>query len=243
MDYRLIAVQIGDLVKWDTSVNQIDRIASAILKIQKQDFPNNSITSARAKVIYDWILSLAKQKMDSEGRSKLLVKFCMEITPEGLKGDVAKILTDNGLPYNLVYGDSLEEFFRRDFHSEVIKHSKKLFLQGNYFHAISEVSKAYNNAVKEKAKSNKDGEGLMMSVWGWDSGVLKITPCQSETDKNVQDGIKYLSAGLVRAIRNPTAHEPSLDWPIKKQDCLDILSFISFLYRQLDKAVYFNKPI
>src|SRR5947209_2402063 len=49
-----------------------------------------------------------------------------------------------------------------------------------------------------------------------------------------------LSAGLMSAIRNPTAHEPAVDWPISLDDCLDILSFISFLYRQLDKAVYFK---
>ena len=80
----------------------------------------------------------------------------------------------------------------------------------------------------------------MLEVWGWDKGCLKITACQSDTDKNVQDGVKFLSAGLMSAIRNPTAHEPAVDWPISLPDCLDILSFISFLYRQLDMAVYFK---
>ena len=77
----------------------------------------------------------------------------------------------------------------------------------------------------------------MLAVWGADSGVLKVTACTTDTDKNVQDGIKFLSAGLMRAIRNPTAHEPALHWPITEQDAVDILSFISFLFRQLDKAV------
>ena len=53
----------------------------------------------------------------------------------------------------------------------------------------------------------------------------------------MQDGIKFLSAGLMRAIRNPTSHEPALDWPITEKDAVDILSFISFLFRQLDSAV------
>jgi len=80
-----------------------------------------------------------------------------------------------------------------------------------------------------------------MNVWGWEKGGLKLTPCQTETDKNVQDGVKFLSAGLMRAMRNPTSHEPALHWPIEKQDCLDMLSFISFLFRQLDKAIYFKQ--
>jgi hypothetical protein len=47
-----------------------------------------------------------------------------------------------------------------------------------------------------------------------------------------------MSAGVIRAARNPPAHEPALDWPVKKEDCLDILSLLSFLFRQLEKAVY-----
>ncbi|HEY8311474.1 MAG TPA: TIGR02391 family protein, partial [Gemmatimonadaceae bacterium] len=71
-----------------------------------------------------------------------------------------------------------------------------------------------------------------------EKGVLKVTACKSDTDANVQDGVKFLSAGLMSAIRNPTSHEPALDWPITREDCLDILSFISFLFRKLDIAVY-----
>ena len=241
MDYRLIAVQIGDLLKWDTSVNQIDRIASSILKVNKESFPIESITSARARTIYDWILSLAKTEMNAEERTIALIRFCTEIAPEQHRGSIAKILSDSGLPYNLVYRDNMEEFAQRAFHAEVARHSQKLFLQGNFFHAVFESCKAFNSAVKQKSHSDKDGESLMMGVWGCDSGVLKITKCQTETDRNIQDGVKFLSAGLMRAVRNPTAHEPALDWSIEKKDCLDILSFISFLYRQLDIAVYFKK--
>jgi uncharacterized protein (TIGR02391 family) len=114
------------------------------------------------------------------------------------------------------------------------------FLQGNYLHAVFEACKAYNLLVKQKAQSAKDGAPLMLEVWGCEKGVLKITPCASQTDMDVQDGIKFLAAGLMQAIRNPTAHEPAILWPISKQDCLDILSLVSFLFRQHDKAVYFK---
>lgn len=87
--------------------------------------------------------------------------------------------------------------------------------------------------------NDKDGESLMMDVFSI-KGVLKLNSGQTETELNVQDGIKFLSSGLMRAVRNPTAHEPALDWPINKQDCLDLLSMTSFLFRQLDKAIYFK---
>ena len=98
-------------------------------------------------------------------------------------------------------------------------------MSGHLFHAVFEVAKVYNKTVREKAQSGKDGQSLMLDVWEWEKGCLKITACITDTDKNVQDGVKFLSAGLMNAIRNPTAHEPAVDWPISLEDCLDILSF------------------
>lgn len=240
MNFRLIAIQFGDLLKYDTSINEINRIAGAIFSFSCEEFPNESITSVRARQIYNWIMTLGKQPMEQEARSIQLIKFCTKITSDDKKDRVIKILLENNLPYNLVYKDELDSFLSRNFHPQVHQHSKQLFLQGNFFHSVFESAKAYNVAVKEKSNSEKDGQSLMLDVWGWANGVLKITACQTDTDKNVQDGIKFLAAGLMQAIRNPTAHEPALNWPINKQDCLDILSFISFLFRQLDKAICVN---
>lgn len=239
-NYELIAMELGDLLKYDVPKNRINRIGSSVVGGSRDEFPHESITSVRAQTIRDWVLTLARRRLSPEKRDKKLVRFVRQISPERLVGEAVKLLTDHGVNYNIAYKDQLEDFARRDFHREVIKHAKELYLQGNYFHALFEAAKAYNVAVREKARSDRDGQALMMSVWGCDSGVLKITECESETDRNVQDGVKFLSSGLMRAIRNPTAHEPAIDWPISKKDCLDTLSFVSFLFRQLDDAVYYD---
>ncbi len=184
-------------------------------------------------------MTLAKQRIDPEKRETLLIDFCKKIAPEEFQGDVFKILQENDASPSLLNRENFEVFSARDFHREVVQHSRDLFLQSNYFHAVFEAAKAYNKRVSEKAHSDNEGASLMLRVWDC-KGTLKVTPCESTTDRNVQDGIKFLSAGLMRAIRNPTAHEPAIDWPISQQDCLDILSFISFLFRQLDEAVYFE---
>lgn len=131
-------------------------------------------------------------------------------------------------------------FLRRNFHESVHKHCRELFIQGNYFHAVFEAAKVYNKMVQEKAHSEKDGQALMLDVLSV-NGVLKLNKNETQTERNVQDGVKFLSAGLMQAMRNPTAHEPALDWVISKEDCLDMLSFISYLFKQLDKAVYYNE--
>lgn len=240
MNYRLIAVQIGDLLKYSTSVNEINRLAGALFRFKRESFPNEAITSQRAQLIHDWILSLARQEMNPEERNQLLIRFCHGLATDQSRKDVDKILVSAGISQEVVNREDYILFLARDFHPEIIKHGRELFLQGNYFHAVFEACKAYNLCVKQKAQSLKDGAPLMLDVWGCDKGVLKITPCSSQTDKDVQDGIKFLSAGLMQAIRNPTAHEPAILWPISKQDCLDILGLLSFLFRQLDKAVYYK---
>lgn len=239
-NYRLIATSVGELLKYESTINEIGRIAGAVFRFSRDEFPNPSITSSRSKLVHDWILSLAREEMDNERRSKLLIEFCQALTPDKLKPELDGILRGQGI---LGHGKGLgndAEFSARGFHPAIIKHSRTLFLQGHYFHAVFEAAKSYNKSVQEKAQSHKDGQPLMLEVWGAEKGVLKVTPCVSETDRNVQDGIKFLSAGLMQAIRNPTAHEPAVDWPISKEDALDILSFVSFLWRQLDKAVFFK---
>jgi uncharacterized protein (TIGR02391 family) len=238
-NYKQIAMKIGDLIKYDSTVNIIDRSAQGLFKFQKENFPAESITSVRAQTVYNWIMSLAKQEMTSDDRDELLARFCHDVAGAS-NSQVEEILKQAGVNIDLPWRKNIREFENHNFHEEVVKHSRKLFLQGNYFHAIFEANKAFNKRTKEKAQSQKDGVDLMMTVWGWERGVLKITPCQTDTDKNVQEGMKFLSAGLMSAIRNPTAHEPEIEWPITKEECLELLSFLSFLFRKLDKSVFFQ---
>ncbi len=240
MDIHLIAVQVGDALKYSTTVNEVDRIAAAALRVRKEAFPNDAITSVRAQSVHDWVLSLAKARLGPEETEARLVKFLRQLSGDDGWAGISKVLENCGISASKLNREDYNRFMSRGFHSEVIKHAQALFMDGHLFHAVFEAAKAYNKAVREKAQSSKDGQALMLEVWGWDKGCLKITPCLTDTDKNVQDGVKFLSAGLMSAIRNPTAHEPAVDWPISLPDCLDILSFISFLFRQLDAAVFFK---
>ncbi|MEO8139349.1 MAG: TIGR02391 family protein [Gemmatimonadota bacterium] len=238
MNIRLIATQVGDTLKYDATVNEIGRAAAALFRFNKEAFPNESITSQRAQLVYDWIMTLGKQAMEEDRRGSLLAQFCLSIAPEQHRAAVERILVEGGVASVTATKEERLAFAARGLHPEVVKHGQSLFLQRNYFHSVFECSKAYNKAVREKARSSKDGQDLMLAVWGADKGVLKVTPGKTDTDRNVQEGIKFLSAGLMAAIRNPTAHEPAVEWPIGRDDCLDVLSFLSFLYRKLDAAVY-----
>jgi uncharacterized protein (TIGR02391 family) len=92
--------------------------------------------------------------------------------------------------------------------------------------------------VSEKSKIDKHGSDLMRASQSL-KGPLKLNTQRTETERNEQEGLMHLCMGLMRAIRNPESHEPELDWPITREDALDILSLISFLYRQIDEAIFY----
>ncbi|MCP2240241.1 TIGR02391 family protein [Thermoanaerobacterium thermosaccharolyticum] len=154
------------------------------------------------------------------------------------KGEIINLQERRTTP-NEKENDDAKLFATRNFHHEVMKHSKDLFIKGNYFHAVFESCKAFDKYVREKSGIDKHGTDLMTNALSL-KGPLKLNKQITETEKNEQEGLMHLCVGLMRAIRNPESHEPKLDWNISREDALDILSLISFLYRQIDKTIYFN---
>jgi uncharacterized protein (TIGR02391 family) len=130
-------------------------------------------------------------------------------------------------------------FDERRFHNKINQHARKLFTEGNYFHAVFECCKVYDKDVQEKSSLQEYGSRLMENVLAL-NGTLKLNTQQTRMEKNEQEGVMHLSVGLMRAIRNPQAHEPALDWPIDRDETLDLLSFLNFLFKKLDKAIYFK---
>lgn len=159
-----------------------------------------------------------------------------------VKRDINKIVINTTITPTLNSNKTRREnlYNSRYYHSEIQKNSRNLFIEGKYFHAVFECSKAFDKYVQEKSKIEKNGSKLMTSALSI-SGPLKLNSQTSQSDKNEQLGVMNLCVGLMSAVRNTGAHEPELNWPIKQQDALDILSLLSFLWRKIDDAIYFKK--
>lgn len=61
------------------------------------------------------------------------------------------------------------------------------------------------------------------------------------TKENIEEGQKFLSSGMMSGVRNPLAHEEKVELRdsglFSEDDCLDMLSLLSHLFRRLDNAV------
>lgn len=146
----------------------------------------------------------------------------------------------------------------RMLHNEIKNASKKYYEQGDYHTAFCEAFKRYKNKVKEKSKTNHNNDsGIMEKSFG-DDGLLTITKKIKEryskkltetTLKNIENGQKSLSLGVIMGARHIVSHEEieilqDSDLFTEK-DCLDLLSLLSHLLRRLEnfeiRDTNFNK--
>ena len=128
-----------------------------------------------------------------------------------------------------------QELENRNAHSEVFKYCKAELLQNNYFHAVLEANKGLFQKIRDLSGIQTDGNNLIEQVFS-SNPILTINNYQTSSEKNEHTGFCNLLKGLCSMFRNPTAHEPKVDWEITEQDALDILGIISYCHRRLDNA-------
>ena len=77
-----MAIRLGEGLKSQTPVNEINRVASAVFDFDVSPHPHTSITSIRSQTIYDWVMTLSEQPIDKESKLQLLKEFINALTTE-----------------------------------------------------------------------------------------------------------------------------------------------------------------
>lgn len=122
-----------------------------------------------------------------------------------------------------------------DLHTEIARACAKLFQDGHYANAVEDACKVLDLLVKMRSgRTDLSGTELMQTVFSPKAPILKFNDLQTETHKSEQQGMMYLYAGAMLALRNPRAHELVADHP---ERALEHLSFLSMLAKSLDRAI------
>ena len=138
----------------------------------------------------------------------------------------------------------------RHLHEVVQSKSEEYYKSKDYYTAFIEAMKKYSNSVKEKSESTVTPDLSMMgAVFKNPDGNLDVIgdykkpdggEFSPDTKKNVQSGQQHLSQGIVAGGRNPLSHEEIQDLKdsdlFSEQDCLDMLSLLSHLFKRLDNS-------
>lgn len=139
----------------------------------------------------------------------------------------------------------------RHLHEIVRKVSEKGYQNQDYYRAFEETMKRYILEVQRKSGLTDTEVALMNKAFGKEEKqVLKVTKkykringdnFNTTTIENIEEGQRWLSAGIMTGARNPVAHEEISELQesglFTEEDCLDSLSLLSHLFRRLDDAV------
>jgi uncharacterized protein (TIGR02391 family) len=131
---------------------------------------------------------------------------------------------------------SLHPFDSRNIHQNLPAKVRELFDDGHYPEATFLAFKFLDKEVERHSGLSESGFKLMMTSFDESKPKVKLTPLKTTSDKEKQQGYRFVFAGGVLAIRNPRGHEYTV---VDNPDiCLDHLSFVSMLLRRLEQAGY-----
>ena len=131
---------------------------------------------------------------------------------------------------------ALHPFDIRNIHPALPSKVKKLFDDGHFPEATSLAFKYLDQKIQKHSGIAESGFKLMMAAFDGATPRVKLNPLVTTSEKDEQEGFRFVFAGGMKGIRNPRAHEVTI---VDDPDiCLDHLSFVSLLLRRLEQAGY-----
>ena len=127
-------------------------------------------------------------------------------------------------------------------HPEIVKSSKQLYVDGYYNDAAFRAFVTINEILKDKYKNIylndaniPDGVNLVNKVFSESKPLMMFQEQDKETNENLQNGMRFMLAGAISALRNPPAHSNNIE--VSKDEAMRRLMFASMLMYKIDEAV------
>lgn len=118
----------------------------------------------------------------------------------------------------------------KSLHKNIITTSIDLFAGGHYRQAVLDATIELVNQVKQKSLLyDLDNTKLMQKAFSHNNPIIEVSK-----NKDVQLGFMWLFSGAVMTFRNVNAH--NLNPNMTKDECIEQLHFLSYLYRILDEV-------
>jgi uncharacterized protein (TIGR02391 family) len=126
----------------------------------------------------------------------------------------------------------------RHVHPDVLRYCRAELVQRNYFHAVLEASKSVSAKIRAMTGLTSDGGQLIDNAFTLKTNMppLAFNSLQTPSERSAHSGYAHFARGVVGAFRNPTAHDPKVEFALTEDDALDMLATISMVHRRLDQA-------
>jgi uncharacterized protein (TIGR02391 family) len=111
---------------------------------------------------------------------------------------------------NVEESPSPTQWFWQFVHPRVCALARLRFEAGVFGDAVEASFKQLNDSMKRLIREadgrELDGASLMTTALSLQNPVIRLSPLQTDTDKNIQQGYMQIMAGAMTGIRNPKAH-------------------------------------
>lgn len=125
---------------------------------------------------------------------------------------------------------SIKSILRNDLWKSIEAHYEK----ADYTEAVRDAMFFINEIVREKSGIiGRDGTALMEAAFLGKNAALKISKCETQTEKDIQEGTGYALKGLCLSIRNPLSHENII---VGQNDANAIILYTNYLANIVDKS-------
>jgi uncharacterized protein (TIGR02391 family) len=131
-------------------------------------------------------------------------------------------------------GPVLREARLAALHPEIAEVAERYVRAEHHAAGIQESLKALCRRMRHLAGDSRDGYELANAVLSSTSPKLILADLTTDTGRNTQDGYRSLFAGVMRAWRNPGAHEPFED--MDENEAFEQLGLVSLLMRRLGQT-------
>ena len=120
-------------------------------------------------------------------------------------------------------------------HPDIVAASKSLFESEHYAQAILEAFKTVNNSVKKLTGLSLDGKALMSRSFNEEKPLIALNKLSTQSERDEQEGFKFLFMGAMLGIRNPLAHE-DFSSLIEPRRTFEYLGFASLLMGKIEET-------
>ncbi len=231
----LLQANIEDISEYETYLAKRKKLYNALANEQDKNQCSNQILQFIALILHPsrFVDNPEEYNRFRSAINQQLAFVGYELRDNGKYAEIEKANTISDVQIKV---DNLkQELDKRNSHNEILKYCKTELLQNNYFHSVLEANKGLFQRIRDLSGLQKDGYSLIEEVFS-SNPILIINNYQISSEKNEHNGFSNLLKGLCHMFRNPTAHEPKIDWEVLEQDALEILGIISYCHRRLDKA-------
>ena len=134
------------------------------------------------------------------------------------------------------------KLLERNIHSDIFKFCTEDIVTKDYYSIIFESSKAVFNKIREMTEIAQDGNRLIQTCFDQKYPIIVFNKLETQSEIDEYNGFRQLLFSIGNICRNPRAHTPKIFSKDSLEDCLDLLTIMSFVLKKLDHCTI-NYPL